>query len=115
MTLATQDPEVENPPTEGTSTGESVPQRPRGPRRGFSPRRTGTGCGPRCIGRQSPPVSYKEVRTLERFISSAGKIRPRRQTGNCAKHQRMLAQTIKRARYMALLPFAPGHDFTSER
>jgi small subunit ribosomal protein S18 len=38
-------------------------------------------------------------------LTDRGKIRPRRQTGNCAKHQRQLAVAIKRARHLALLPF----------
>jgi small subunit ribosomal protein S18 len=45
---------------------------------------------------------------LRRFISDDGKIRPRRQTGTCARHQRTLAGAIKRARHIALLPFAGG-------
>lgn len=48
---------------------------------------------------------YKDVDTLQRFITEAGKIRPRRQTGNCARCQRSLAREIKRARHLALLPF----------
>jgi small subunit ribosomal protein S18 len=42
---------------------------------------------------------------LKRFITDDGKIRPRRQTGVCAKHQRELARAIKRARHLALLPY----------
>jgi small subunit ribosomal protein S18 len=42
---------------------------------------------------------------LQRFITEEGKIRPRRQTGTCAKHQRQLAKSVKRARHVALLPF----------
>ncbi len=48
---------------------------------------------------------YKDVDTLQRYISEAGKIRPRRQTANCARCQRSLAREIKRARHLALLPF----------
>jgi small subunit ribosomal protein S18 len=48
---------------------------------------------------------YKDVETLQRYITEAGKIRPRRQTGNCARCQRSLAREIKRARHLALLPF----------
>jgi small subunit ribosomal protein S18 len=51
-------------------------------------------------------IDYKDTETLARFISDHGKIRSRRQTGTCAKHQRKLAQAIKRARHLALLPFA---------
>ncbi len=50
-------------------------------------------------------IDYKDVNLLRRYISDRGKIRPRRQTGVCAKHQRRLAVAIKRARHMALLPF----------
>lgn len=51
-------------------------------------------------------INYKDVGTLRRFITSHGKIRSRRQTGTCAKHQRELAKAIKHARHMAMLPFS---------
>jgi small subunit ribosomal protein S18 len=51
-------------------------------------------------------IDYKQVEVLRRFITDDGKIRPRRQTGACAKHQRELARAIKRARHLALLPFS---------
>ena len=50
-------------------------------------------------------IDYKQADQRRRFISDDGKIRPRRQTGTCAKHQRELATAIKRARQIALLPF----------
>jgi small subunit ribosomal protein S18 len=50
-------------------------------------------------------IDYKQVELLRRFVTEDGKIRPRRQTGTCAKHQRELAQAIKRARHIALLQF----------
>jgi small subunit ribosomal protein S18 len=50
-------------------------------------------------------IDYKKIDVLERFITDRGKILPRRITGTCAKHQRALAQEIKRARMIALLPF----------
>lgn len=53
-------------------------------------------------------IDYKQMDTLRRFIDEEGKIRPRRQTGTCAKHQRQLATAIKRARHIALLPFVGG-------
>ncbi len=53
---------------------------------------------------------YKDVETLQRYITEAGKIRPRRQTGNCARCQRDLAREIKRARHLALLPFINVSD-----
>ncbi len=51
-------------------------------------------------------LDYKDTNLLRRFVSEDGKIRPRRQTGTCAKHQRKVAQAIKRARHLALFPFA---------
>ena len=50
-------------------------------------------------------INYKEVDMLRRYVTEDGKIRPRRQTGTCAKHQRALAAAIKRSRQIALLPF----------
>ncbi len=50
-------------------------------------------------------IDYKEVNTLRRFVTEGGKIIPRRITGNCAKHQRILAHEIKIARAIALLPY----------
>lgn len=49
--------------------------------------------------------NYKEVKTLAAFITDKGKIVSRSRTGTCQKHQRALTQAIKRARYMALLPY----------
>jgi small subunit ribosomal protein S18 len=54
---------------------------------------------------QNLTVDYKNPDSLRRFITDRGKILPRRITGTCAKHQRMLAQTVKRARVLALLPY----------
>ena len=51
-------------------------------------------------------IDYKNVDLLRRYVTEEGKIRPRRQTGACAKHQRALAVAIKRARHLALLPFS---------
>jgi small subunit ribosomal protein S18 len=50
-------------------------------------------------------IDYKAVDMLRRFVTEEGKIRPRRQTGTCALHQRALARAIKRARHLALLPY----------
>jgi small subunit ribosomal protein S18 len=50
-------------------------------------------------------IDYKDVEVLKKFISSYAKILPRRKTGTCAKHQRKLKTAIKRARFMALLPY----------
>lgn len=50
-------------------------------------------------------VDYKDVETLKKFISSYGKIRPRRRSGLSAKYQRKVAAAIKQARIAGLLPF----------
>ncbi|EIT86110.1 30S ribosomal protein S18 [Fictibacillus macauensis ZFHKF-1] len=50
-------------------------------------------------------IDYKDVDLLKRFISERGKILPRRVTGTSAKYQRQLTRAIKRARFMALLPY----------
>jgi small subunit ribosomal protein S18 len=54
-------------------------------------------------------IDYKDPAALRRYISDRGKIEPRRRTGTCAKHQRALAMAVKRARFLALLPFTPAH------
>ncbi len=51
-------------------------------------------------------IDYKDARRLKTFMSERGKIIPRRISGSCARHQRQLAHAIKRARTVALLPFA---------
>ena len=51
-------------------------------------------------------IDYKQVSKLRRFVSDRGKILPRRATGNCATHQRCVTRALKRARQIALLPFA---------
>lgn len=50
-------------------------------------------------------LDYKDIRGLQRFTSASGKIYPRRRSGACMKHQRVIAEAIKRARIMALMPF----------
>jgi small subunit ribosomal protein S18 len=50
-------------------------------------------------------IDYKDGDSLRRYITEHGRIRPRRQTGTCARHQRSLSKAIKRARHLALLPF----------
>jgi len=54
-------------------------------------------------------IDYKDPLKLRNYISDRGKIEPRRRTGTCAKHQRVLAVSIKRARHLALLPYVPAH------
>lgn len=50
-------------------------------------------------------IDYKDVDTLRGYLPERGKILPRRTSGNCARHQRMLTRAIKRARTIALLPY----------
>ena len=79
------------------------------PRSGSIPRRPASRRRPKfcyyCVEKQEH-VDYKDVEKLRKYISERGKIIPRRVTGNCAKHQRLLTEAIKRARYMALLPYS---------
>ena len=51
-------------------------------------------------------IDYKSVEMLRRYLTDHGKIKPRRKVGTCARHQRMLSAAIKRARHVALMPFA---------
>jgi small subunit ribosomal protein S18 len=82
--------------------------------RGDRDDRRGRGGAPRGFGRRYRQgtycpkgrcFNYKDVDTLKRYITETGKIKPRRQTGNCSRCQRELAREIKRARHLALLPF----------
>lgn len=55
-------------------------------------------------------IDYKDVDRFRRYMTDRWKIESRRKTGVCAKHQRALANAIKRARHLALIPFSPDHD-----
>ena len=92
---------------------------PRGPRAGGRPGPGGAGGGREggrkffrrkkvckfCV-EKIDSINYKDVRLLSQFVAEAGKIVPRRLTGVCTPHQRRLADAIKQARNIALLPFA---------
>ncbi|MFH1361466.1 MAG: 30S ribosomal protein S18 [bacterium] len=56
-----------------------------------------------CVEKQI--LDYKDVSSVRRYISDRGKIAPRRMTGCCALHQRMVAKVIKQARQLGLVPF----------
>ena len=58
---------------------------------------------------KSRAIDYKDLGTLRRYLTERGKIKGRRKTGTCAKHQRRLAIAVKRARHLALLPFTAEH------
>ena len=95
------------PPGGGAPAGGSRPERPR--------RRPGGGgrFGRRrvcsfCVDK-AESIDYKDPSKLRRYVSDRGKIEPRRKTGTCARHQRMLTTALKRARHVALLPFTAQH------
>jgi len=54
-------------------------------------------------------IDYKDVETLKNYITETGKIVPSRITGTSARYQRQLSQAIKRARFLALLPYSDSH------
>src|SRR5439155_23621353 len=87
---------------------------PRGGPGGERPRRRGGGRFGRrrvcafCVDKVES-IDYKEAGRLRRYVSDRGKIEPRRKTGTCARHQRMLTLALKRARHLALLPFTAEH------
>lgn len=85
-----RDREERAPSAEGM---EERPRRPRGRKR--------------CpfTGPNAPKIDYKDVRTLARYVSERGKIMPARLSGISAKNQRKLAIAIKRARFLALMPY----------
>lgn len=53
-----------------------------------------------------PVIDFKDVNRLKKYVNERGKILPRRISGNCAGHQRMLTVAIRRARNMAMLPYS---------
>lgn len=57
-------------------------------------------------GKDAPTIDYKDVKLLQKFVSERGKMIPSRMSAVSAKRQRELAQAIKRARFLALLPYA---------
>ncbi|MPZ23450.1 MAG: 30S ribosomal protein S18 [Dehalococcoidia bacterium] len=54
-------------------------------------------------------IDYKDISRLRRFVSERGKIEPRRKTSTCARHQRRLAEAMKIARHLALIPYTAEH------
>jgi len=91
-----RDRDDETPRNVVPSTDENGEQRPRRPRG-----------RKRCpfTGPNAPKIDYKDVRTLARYLSERGKIMPARLSGVAAKNQRKLAIAIKRARFLALMPY----------
>ena len=83
---------------ESSRGGSGGARRRGGGRRGRRPK-----VCPFCTG-EMEITAYHDTRMVKRFISDTAKILPRRRTGVCAKHQRRLATTVKRARMLALVP-----------
>lgn len=84
---------------------EGYSRQRRQSRRRFAPRRKVCAF---CLDKDKA-IDYKDIATLRRFLTERGKIKSRRKTGTCAKHQRKLAIAVKRARHVALLPFTAEH------
>lgn len=90
-------------PQNTESSGQQ--RRPRRPGGRYVPRRKVCSF---CVDKVDH-VDYKDIGRLVRYVSDRGKIESRRKTGTCAKHQRSLGTAIKRARFMALLPYTANH------
>jgi small subunit ribosomal protein S18 len=94
------------------------PRGPRGPRREssgqarerFPRRRVCAFCADKV-----DLIDYKDVTRLRKYLSERGKIEPRRKTGTCATHQRILTTALKRARHIALLPYTAEHQRFMQR
>ena len=83
------------PPREESGSGDDGGRRPFFRRRKSCP----------FTGAKAPKIDYKDVRTLQRYTSERGKIVPSRITSVSAKQQRKLSKAIKRARFLALMPY----------
>ena len=125
MTSETPQPHPDTA-AEGGAPRPPAPMAPRGPRPSYGGGRPSYGGGDRGAGGPGGPrrprrkvcsfcvekvqrIDYKDVGRIRRYISERGKIDPRRKSGSCAKHQRMLTTALKRARFMALLPYTAEH------
>ena len=112
-----QEREQEQPQTEAADASAKAAERPVPQQRRATegedsrPQRRGRGRRRACVMcvDKMPFVDYKDFNFLRRFVSDRGRIESRRKTGTCAKHQRALAQAIKRARHLALLPYTAEH------
>jgi len=94
-----QNPTADQPVDESEEVVDSGPRYSRGPRQII-----------KISISDATLINYKNVEFLRQFISDSGKLRPRRQTGVSAHQQRRVAQAVKRARHMALLPFTRGFE-----
>lgn len=96
---------------------EAAPERARESAEAGEPRGRGGGRRGRfgrrracalCVEKKKS-VDYKDVGFLRRYVSERGRIESRRRMASCAKHQRIIARAIKRARHLALLPYTAAH------
>ena len=119
MTVETPRPVGDRPPFRPQGVGGGDERRPFRPQGGDGPderrpRRPGGRYTPRrkvcqfCVDKVTH-VDYKDIGRIGRYVSDRGKIESRRKMGTCAKHQRSLATALKRARFMALLPYTATH------
>jgi len=90
-------------PTSGGDGGGDRPERSErgGDRKFFAKPKFCQFCADKTL-----TIDYKKVDLLRKYVTEEGNLRPRRQTGACAKHQRLVAAAVKQARHVALLPFA---------
>ena len=85
-------------------------ERSRGRERSFLPDRSAGGsAGREAFTKVTAAPSYKEPLSLKRFITDRGKLVPAKRTGASAKMQRVISREVKRARFMALLPYTDRH------
>jgi small subunit ribosomal protein S18 len=90
------------PPTRPSRPPDGGPGGPR-PRRDYRSYNRRKVCQ-FCVDRVTE-IDYKDLGRIRRYVSDRGKIEPRRKTGNCARHQRRLTTALKRARFLALMPY----------
>jgi small subunit ribosomal protein S18 len=90
---------------QNTTQRPSRPRPRRQTRRRWKPRRKVCAF---CLDKNRT-IDYKDISMSRRFLTERGKIKSRRKTGTCAKHQRRLATAVKRARHLSLLPFTAEH------
>lgn len=86
------------------SEGGDRPSRPAPRRYGGGRRKVCRFCVDHVTG-----IDYKDIGRLRMYVSDRGKIEPRRKTGTCLKHQRLVCTAIKRARHLAMLPYTLSH------
>lgn len=102
-------------PHERPARGDRPPRRDgRGEGRGGRDFRSRRKVCAFCVDK-SRIIDYKDASRLRRFLSDRAKIEPRRKTGVCAKHQRRLSTALKRARFLALLPYTGIHLRNADR